>query len=295
MPTFQTILVDSLLPPHNPQRDETLYANMDEFRANIHVHGLRQPIGVQVEGDKHRIIWGHKRSIAITQLKWDTIPAMVYEADEQIDHDEAMGAENYHRTNISEAEEARYYQRIFPRYPDGTIGMARELNVPQYRIENLLGLIQGDPHVFALLAERKLSMAQAMAINRFEHPGYKLQAIERATVEGISGATLDGWRRALKRQGIDLSAPVDTSAWDQTILQKPTEPMDDCNIGNHQVPLLERKIYSICHAHYNVFLEGLECLGKWRTIEEAGLLPKLMRLLREAEAEHGTSGRPSTD
>ena len=289
MPTFQMIPVDALVEPANRQRSDTLLERIDELRESIRLNGLQQPIGVlALPHNQYRIIWGERRSIAVTQLQWMLIPAMVYEIGEA-DEDQLMGAENYHRNNTSDAEEAEYYARMMPREPEGTIGLARKLNVPQSRIENLLLCQAGDEKVFAAMRQRKISLAQACEINKFKSPGYRLQALERASVEGTSAYYLGRWRKEIQRQGIDQDAADQQANWSTPLPGATQEPMDLCTIGNHQTPLHDRKIYSICNAHYNVFLEGLEWLGRIRTIEEAGLLPKMMRLLREAEAEHGTT------
>ena len=289
MPTFQMISVAKLVDPLNPQRQETLYERIDELRASIQANGLQQPIGVRdLTNGEYRIIYGHRRSIAVTQLGWSHVPSLVFGPDEG-DEDVLMGAENYHRTQTNDAEEARYYQRILPKYPEGTIGMAKDLNVPQARIERLLLCLQGDPKVFELMGLGKLSLAQAFEINKFQSPGYRLQAIERCLNEGIGADILRRWRSDLQRQGIDQAAVQPQATWTDKQPVTPDVPTDMCNIGNHMVPLQFRKVYAICNEHYNVFLEGLEALGKIRVIEEAGLLPQFMRLLHTAEEMTNTS------
>lgn len=289
MPTYQMVPVADLEPPLNPQREETLYERIDELRDSIRTNGLQQPVGVeQVETSRYRIIWGHRRSIACTQLGWTHIGAMVYRPGEA-DADALMGAENYHRAQTSDAEEARYYARILSKYPEGTIGMARELNVPQSRIERLLLCLDGDPAVFEWMAKGKLTLAQAYEINKFKSPGYRLQATERCLVDQLGSETLRRWRQDVQKQGLDHYAAEQQVTWATPHQPVGKIPEANCMIGNHMVPMLDRKIYEICHNHYNIFLEGLEHMGRCETIREAGLWPQFMALLREAERvnEHG--------
>lgn len=291
MPYHAMIPVAALEPPEHPQREETLYAGIDELRDSIRSNGLQQPIGViRTTGDAYRIIWGHRRSIAVTQLGWSLIGAMVYESGEA-NVDQLMGAENFHRNATSDREEALFYKRIMPSYPEGITGIAREFNVPASRIDRLLTVEQGDERVFALLGEGKLTLAQAVEINKFEAPGYKLQATMRASEEGASAETLRRWRQDIQRQGLDQSAAEVQVTWSTPQTPVGAVPEDLCHIGNHSVPLMMRKIYSICHDHYDLFLKGLESLGKWNTIEEAGLGVELRRLLRAAEGELQNGGR----
>lgn len=285
MPTFQMVDVTRLLEPLNPQRQETLMLRIEELRDSMRTNTLHQPIGVQVEGESYRIIWGHRRSIAATQLGWQFIQAKVYEEGEPIDHDKAMGAENYHRNATNDKEEALFYKRVLPTYPEGTIGMARELNVPQARIERLLTVEAGDPKVFELMGAGKLNLSQACEINKFESPGYRLQATQRCVEEGASADTIRRWRQEVRRNGLDQGAAEAQVVWSKPVPTEGEVPMANCQIGNHSVPLAYRKIYEICNEHYNVFLEGLETLGKMEVIKEAGLYEQFKRLLAVANGE----------
>lgn len=283
MPLFRLIPVAALTDPLNPQRTETLLERIDELRDSIRTNGLQHPIGVRDIGDgTYRIIYGHRRSIAVTQLGWEQVPAMAYALDEG-DEETLMGAENYHRTQTSLREEALFYKRIFPKYPEGTIGMSRELNVPQSRIENLLYLAQGDEQVFEYLSTGEIGISQAVEINKFHSPGYRLQALERVKKDGCSAQTLKLWRRDLQRNQLDRPVDDPNVTWAQPVQTDLVVPMGLCQIGNHSVELQHRKIYEICNEHYNIFLAGLEALGRERTLQENGLWREFQRLVAVAE------------
>lgn len=283
MPTFMMVPVSALVEPLNPQRKETLYERIDELRASIHANGLQHPIGVRDLGDgTYRIIYGHRRSIAVTQLQWSHVGAMVF-ADGEGDEDTLLGAENYHRTQTNDAEEARYYQRILPKYPEGTIGMARDLNVPQSRIERLLVILNGDPEVFEWMAKGEGRMAAAYEINKFKSPGYRKQALMRCINEGIGADILRRWRSDLQRQGIDQNAAESQVTWQTKQEAVPQEPLAQCIFGEHQVRLANRRVYEVCTEHWNVVLEGLELFGKLQVIKEAGNYERFAALLYESE------------
>lgn len=287
MATFQMIPVSALIEPETPQRQESLYERIDELRDSIRTNGLQQPIGVEaLPGNHYRIIWGHRRSIAVTQLQWEYIPAMVYEQGEA-DVDVLMGSENYHRNEVNYKEEALFYRRVFPRYPEGTIGMAREFNVSQKRIEDLLALADGDPLIFDKLVPGGLSLAQAKEISKFESPGYRLQAIERCLKAGASADVIRLWRREIQIQGMDRSSAEQQVSWNTPQPVQGNIPMAHCQIGNHEVILTLRKVYEICNEHYNVMLEGLEARGREIVLQEAGLWHHVIRLLKVAEGQEG--------
>lgn len=283
MPVYQLVEVSKLVEPLNPQRSETLLANIDELRESIKTNGLQQPIGVVALADgNYRIIWGHRRSIAITQLQWDFVPAQVYQPEEA-DEDRLMGAENYHRNQTNDVEEARYYERIVGKYPDGTIGLSRELNVSQGRVEALLAMLRGNPQVVEALAAGDISLAQASEINKFNTPGYQLHALEMAKVEGKSAVSLRRWRVDIQRNLQDQPQQAEGNQFLTPIPDVSTEAMDTCNLANHQVRLMDRKYYSICNEHWNLILEGLEYWGMINSIKQANLWIEFNRLLAQAK------------
>lgn len=291
MATFQMIPVANLVEPLNPQREETLLERIDELRDSIRTNGLQQPIGVvHVDSDQYRIIWGHRRSIAVTQLGWSHVQAMVYESGEA-NEDQLMGAENYHRNQINAKEEALFYKRVLPNYPEGTIGLARELNVSQTRVERLLMIADGDPKVLEALGAKRIRLEQAYQINKFDSQGYRDQALEYAIKDGMSADRLRRWRTDVQRQGLDHAAQQVDITWKDRAQPVGDVPMAQCDITNHMVPLQFRRVVNVCNDHYNIQLEGLEWLGVIRLIQEVGLYPDLMKLIKRAEALEAEYGR----
>lgn len=295
MATQGMVLVSSLVEPLFEDRQESLYENIDELRERIRTEGLHQPIGVVALADgKHRIIWGHRRSIAVTQLGWQYIDAKIH-AEGEIDERRAKVTENLHRNNLSIAEEARMWDYLLPSDPEGTIGLARTYNVPQSRIEGLLGLLRGDPDVWKAVSERGLNKSQAIAINRFPSKGYRLHALELAEREGWSAERIERWHTEKRAQGIDLSHEVVPHNIMEIDNSAPKIPHDICMLGNHEVALHDRKIWVICTFCWNMIIAALEKEHDYKQIEEAGYLPELKRLIRKAEAELNGGNRPDAN
>ncbi len=296
MATFQMIPVACLIEPLNPQREETLLERIDELRDSLRTNGLQQPIGVmRVDEQTYRIIWGHRRSIAVTQLGWSHVAAMVYEPAEA-DVDTLMATENYHRNQINAKEEALFYKRVLPNYPEGTIGLARELNVSQTRVERLLMIADGDPKVLEALGAKRIRLEQAYQINKFESQGYRDQALEYAIKDGMSADRLRRWRTDVQRQGLDHAAQQVDITWKDRAAPVGDVPHAQCDITNHMVPLQFRRVVNVCNDHYNVFLEGLEVLGQMRIIQDVGLYPDFVKLMKRAEAleaEYGGATGPT--
>jgi ParB family transcriptional regulator, chromosome partitioning protein len=267
MPTHKMVPVQSLEEPENPMRTETIMEGMDGLVADIASNGLINPITVRDLGDgRYRVIAGHRRSIAVTILKWEQVAATVYADGESLD-DSLMAAENLHRTQVNPREEAVMYRRLLAGSEHGVLGLSMRLNVPQSRIENLLSLTEGDENVLQLVGEGKLSVAQALEINRFETPVYRQMATEQAVRHGLKAEGLRRWRQDVKNGGGEQQVQDIISNLHAIAPAEVKEPMQVCQIGDHPAPLRLSKHYIICSEHWDMFLRGLEAL---RREEEAG-------------------------
>ena len=283
MPTMGRVLVSSLVEPLFEDRKETIYENIDELRERIRTEGLHQPIGVvRLEGGQHRIVWGRRRSVAVTQLGWEYIPAMIHEPDE-IDERLAKVTENLHRNNLSTTEEAKLWEYLLPTDPEGTIGLARTYNVPQSRIEAHLALLDCDEDIWKALERKEISRSQAEAIQRFESGGYRSQAIELAIKEGMGAIALDRWRKSMIADGVNLNNGIGIRTWQQDAANQVHIPMQECKLGGHMAPVMETQTWVLCNAHINAIVTALEYGADMMTLEESGYLPEFKKLLRKAE------------
>ena len=262
MPTFKQVSVAMLEPPSRPMRQESIMEGMGGLVADIASQGLLQPLIVRDLGDgRHQVIAGHRRSIAVTILKWDKVDAKVYGQDEGSD-DQIMAAENIHRTQVNPKEEALLYARLLPDEPLGTQGLAMRYNVPQSRIETLLRLTEGDERVLDLVSSGAISVAQATEINKFETEAYRLLALDQATKHGLKAEGLRRWRLDVKHQGGEQVVQDAIANLKAIAPQDVKEPMQICQIGDHPSPLRLSKMYVICSEHWDLFMQGLESLHR---------------------------------
>lgn len=298
MPSMGRVLVSSLVAPLFEDRRETLYEGIDELRERIRVEGLHQPIGVvRLPDNQHRIIWGHRRSIAVTHLGWEYIPAMIHEPGE-IDERMAKVTENMHRNQLSTTEEAKLWEYLLPSDPEGTIGLARTYNVPQSRIESHLALLNCDPDIWAALERKEISRTQAEEINKFESRGYRTQALELAIKEGMGGTAIARWRKSMLTEGVNINNGIGVTSWVEDAANQVHVPMHECKLGGHMMPVMETQTWVLCNLHITDIVTALEYGTDIMRITEAGYLPEYKRLVRKAEEalnDGGQSVRPGTD
>lgn len=283
MAEYKLLSYEVLEEPVNAHRSDSLMHNMEELVSSIREVGLIEPIVVEDIGNgKYRIWAGHRRSIACTILQKLDIPSMVYSqgdvALERIQFDE-----NRKRNRLTDAEETRVYLDCYRSRSMGIEQIASYFGVPQSRVQQRLDIACGDPHVYELMQAGKLSVAQAAVISRIDHGGYRLQAIELAIEHEFGGQAIHKWWMEEKRRGVVAGVPDATVPGLVAIPQQFDVGTDLCNLGGEQTPLLESRLYRICNDHYNVVLKGLERVGQIYQIEQAGLLPEYMALVRKAE------------
>lgn len=262
MPSFKMVPVENLEPPDTPMRQESIMEGMEGLVADIASQGLLNPLTVRdLQDGRYKIIAGHRRSIAVTILKWPSAPAMVYQPDEGSD-DQIMAAENLHRTQVNPKEEALMYKRLLADEKIGTDAIAMRLNVPQSRIENLLLVADGDADTLEALGAGAISVAQAQEINRFETDAYRRMALEQAAKYGLKADGLRRWRQEVKRGGGEQMVEDALASLKTMAPAAVTEPMQICVFGNHSAPLRLSRHYIICTEHWDLIIQALEVLQK---------------------------------
>jgi len=109
--------LDEVKEPDEALRSKIEIDGIDELAASIRKIGLLQPIGVRKNGDKYEIEYGHRRYIAVHQLGWEEIDAIVLEeTDEETLHIE-RAHENLVREDLNPLDEARMVYKLV--YEDG--------------------------------------------------------------------------------------------------------------------------------------------------------------------------------
>lgn len=114
--------------PLQPRRDFKP-EELAELRESLGTSGLLQPITVRPNpsGSGYQLVAGERRWRAAQQLGWDTISAVVREADDHTLLALAL-VENLQRSDLNPLEEAEGYQRL-----------SREFGLSQQRVAELTG------------------------------------------------------------------------------------------------------------------------------------------------------------
>ena len=95
--------IDYVVDNHRTSMDQR---KLDELVSNIRLHGVKQPIKVCRRGERHIMVFGHRRAKASEMAGLSCIPAMIAEGmtDQQIAEEQCI--ENIHREDIGPIGEA---------------------------------------------------------------------------------------------------------------------------------------------------------------------------------------------
>lgn len=276
MAEFRKIPVVSLEEARNKMREVRRSEKYLGILASMSRLGLINPITVrEVEPGKYEIVAGMHRSSAATELGWELIDARVLAPDEQ-DTDEVMAAENLHKVDLNEMDEAALYHRLCTTRGLQPSGISALYNVSESRVKNLLAVFAGDPRCHALIAEGHMSVAQALEVSQFESEAYRSLAIKYASDGGMSADRLHRWRMQIQSEGLEHGVDEAIAAGQQPQMIEVTEPMSVCTLLNHAVKLVGTKQHTICPSCWNTYVEALEALAREATLHDAGLwLPYL--------------------
>lgn len=115
-----------------------------ELMESIKQHGLKQAIGVARAKNGYKLLYGYRRLLACKKLGYNTIPAVVSEANSELDHLIVNTVENIQRRDVSPYELGRICERLTKmKLTEGEI--AAYLNVVTARVKKSLAVFRSAP------------------------------------------------------------------------------------------------------------------------------------------------------
>ena len=158
---LKVLLVDIEQVEVNPNQPRQHFKE-DQMKAlseSIKTHGVLQPLLVQKQGGKYRIIAGERRWRASQRAGIHKIPVIVKTPDARSELVWAL-IENLQRADLNPMEEARAYAKILQEGDYTQEALAQALSRSRASLSNTIRLLSLDPKVQAWIAEGKISFAQ---------------------------------------------------------------------------------------------------------------------------------------
>jgi len=189
MMTVQEIEVEKIVIPEGTIRqdiDEEEFANLV---TSIKERGLLQPLVVKRAGDNYELIAGLRRYLAIRELGWDRVPAVIYDKGEE-DADIAMWEENIVREGITALDEGYYFKRLIDKYNYTVSDIAKRINKSVDYVNERIALTQTDSYTQKAIQERVINFSQAKLLSRVEDVALRRGLLEQTIKEGLTAEQL---------------------------------------------------------------------------------------------------------
>lgn len=189
--TAQPTLPHARIVPGKNPREYFDPVKMAELETDIREHGIIEPIIVRpIAGNRYEIVAGERRWRAAGNVFGDSYEMPVVIRDLSDEEAEAIAmAENYHRDDMSAAEEAKGAQRLLLRNRGDKADTARMLGWSPTTLERRLALNACTHAVLAALTERRIDLGHAELLSGV--PQDKQDSVLAAVIAGkVPVATL---------------------------------------------------------------------------------------------------------
>lgn len=210
-------LIDPPLLPMRATFDDAAFADLKTSMAQ---HGLLQPIVVFLDGERYRVVAGHRRSVAATDIGWTEIECKVVTADVGILESMKID-ENTRREQVNAADEGEYLKVLLEKLCDGDIEQLGRLTSLSFSyLSDRINLVEGDVNIVAAVRENKIGVGVAGEFNRIKSAASRFAALDTAVRYGCtvkqarqlrSDYNLQFDRDQAAANGAPVPAPVPTS------------------------------------------------------------------------------------
>ncbi len=203
----EEIALDKIVPNQNQPRKIFTQEAINELAATITEHGLLQPIVVRPYGnDQYEIIAGERRFRAVSQLKWEKVPAIVKKMSDQQSASLAV-IENLQREGLTPIEEAQAYKDLMEFNQLTQKELAQEIGKSQSFVANKLRLLKLSQPVKQALLNKNITERHGRAMSGLEagQQVYVLNEIAEKKLsvketEALVKKLKQGPKKAAKRQ-----------------------------------------------------------------------------------------------
>jgi len=160
---------------------------LDELTASVKANGVLQPIVVRPAREEGRyiLIVGERRMRASTLAGKDHIPAIVRRVSEQ-QAAEMTIVENLQREDLSPLEQAEAFRVLSTEFKLTQAQIGERVGLSRESVSNYMRLLKLPREVMQLLAEKKISFAEARELLKLEDDQRIVEAALYAVKKGLT-------------------------------------------------------------------------------------------------------------
>ena len=180
---------------------------LQELSDSIKVHGVIQPLIVQMRDGYYEIIAGERRWRAARLAGLKTVPVLVRDYSDR-DIMELSLIENIQRQDLNPIEEASAYKRLIDEYQLTQDEVAERVSRSRASVTNSLRLLKLDERVQNMLISEMLSTGHVRALLAIEDRDLQYQIAQKAFDEKWSVREVENYVRKLQKKPVPEKKPV---------------------------------------------------------------------------------------
>jgi len=158
---------------------------LDELSRSIRERGVIQPVTVRRIGNDYELIAGERRVLAAKKAGFDSVPALVIEANDEETLQLAL-IENIQRDDLNPMEHAQAYHQMATRFNLTQDQVAQRVGKDRTSVANYLRLLSLPEDIRELIAEEKLSFGHARALLGVPTNSEQQKIAKRTIQRGLS-------------------------------------------------------------------------------------------------------------
>ena len=197
--TYKEIPLADILEPEHPVRLTPKETEIEQLAKSIQKIGLIQPIRVQPENGKYRIICGHRRYLACIRCKHDPIESVI-ENNTNPDILGQMLAENISRRDMTPLEQACYLDQIRKHSDLSARSLAELIGRSIMYVQHKLRILTYPTDIQQAIHEGKLKESVALHLSKVDDPDIRLTYLRDAIRTGITSKTAKLWLDIYREQ-----------------------------------------------------------------------------------------------
>jgi ParB/RepB/Spo0J family partition protein len=176
-----------------------------ELAASIERHGLISPLTVVPDGDKFRLLAGHRRFQALKTLFAGSAPCNVIEPNPELE-DEVTIAENLIRLNLSAIEEAYAFALHLERTGGSHVELAQKLGKERTYVTRRLMLLDLDDVTLGALQDGLINLSQALLLRQVDSASIREKFIEHTVEYGANVRVMNIWVANYQKEQASIRA-----------------------------------------------------------------------------------------
>lgn len=186
----QDISIKEIRP--NPYQPRKVFQEeaIEELKLSILEHGILQPIIVRKTIKGYEIVVGERRFRAAKAAKFDKVPAVVRELNEQQMMELAV-LENLQREDLNPIEEGIAYQTLMEKLKLTQEELAKRLGKSRPHLANHIRLLSLPPMIQQLISDGKISMGHGRALLGLRKKDKLGPLVDRILKEGLNVRQLE--------------------------------------------------------------------------------------------------------